>query len=76
MVRELQARFPDFERAYEPDGLTIDEFDGFGPTVRTLRAFIASYHELVGAIRDVVLPDPDVRRPDPARPTVSSPARA
>ena len=75
MVRELQARFPDFERAYEPDGLTIDEFDGFGPTVRTLRAFIASYHELVGAIRDVVLPDPDVRRPDPARPTVSSPAR-
>ena len=60
-VRELQARFPDFERAYEPDGLTIDEFDGFGPTVRTLRAFIASYHDLIGAVRDVVLPDPDVR---------------
>lgn len=76
MVRELQTRFADFERAYEPDGLAIDEFDGFGPTVRTLRTFIASYHELVGAIRDVVLPDPDVRPPEAARTVASSPARA
>ena len=60
LVRELQERIPDFGRAYEPDGLTIDEFDGFGPTVRTLRGFIASYHDLVGAVRDVLLPDPDV----------------
>jgi transaldolase len=76
MVRELQARFPDFGRAYEPDGLAIDEFDGFGPTVRTLRAFIASYHDLVGAIRDVVLPDPDVRPAEGSRAAASSPARA
>lgn len=26
-----------------------------------LRTFIKSYHDLMGAIRDVVLPDPDVR---------------
>ena len=57
----LVARIPDFERACEPDGLAIDEFDTFGPTVRTLRGFIKSYHDLVGAIRDVVLPDPDAR---------------
>jgi transaldolase len=61
LVDELLDRIPDFRRAYEPDGLAIDEFDAFGPTVRTLRGFIASYHELVGAIRDVVLPNPDVR---------------
>lgn len=61
VVRELLDRIPDFGRAYEPNGLSIDEFDGFGPTVRTLRGFIKSYHDLVGAIRDVVLPDPDVR---------------
>jgi transaldolase len=61
MIRELVERIPDFERAYEPDGLGIDEFDCFGPTVRTLRGFIKSYHDLVGAVRDVVLPDPDVR---------------
>lgn len=61
VIRELLERIPDFGRAYEPDGLSIDEFDGFGPTVRTLRGFIKSYHDLVGAVRDVVLPDPDVR---------------
>jgi transaldolase len=61
IVGELAARFPDFGRAYELDGLTPAEIDRFGPTVRTLRTFIASYHELVGAVRDVILPDPDVR---------------
>ncbi|MFP5343384.1 MAG: transaldolase family protein [Candidatus Limnocylindria bacterium] len=59
-VEELSARIPDFRRAYEPDGMTVDEFDGFGATVRTLRTFIAAYHDLLGAVRDVVLPNPDV----------------
>src|SRR4029077_8501457 len=36
IVDDLLRRIPDFARAYEPDGLTIDEFDSFGPTVRTL----------------------------------------
>ena len=48
-------------RAYEPDGLTVDEFDAFPPTVRTLRAFISSYHELLHQVGDAVLPNPDVR---------------
>jgi transaldolase len=60
-INELLTRIPDFERAFEPAGLTIDEFDGYGATVRTLRGFIKSYHDLVGAIRDVVLPDPDIK---------------
>jgi len=58
-VDDLRRHFPDFVRAYEPDGLTIDEFDSFPPTVRTLRAFIASYHELLHAVTDAQLPDPD-----------------
>lgn len=61
IVAELRRRMPDFVRAYEPDGMTVDEFDGYGATVRTLRGFIAAYHDLIGAIRDVVLPNPDVR---------------
>ena len=60
-IAELQARIPDFGRAYEPDGLTIDEFDSYGATVRTLRGFIKAYHDLVAAIRDVVLPDPEIK---------------
>jgi transaldolase len=61
IIAELQARIPDFGRAYEPDGMTVDEFDGYGATVRTLRGFIASYHELIGAVREVMLPNPDAR---------------
>jgi transaldolase len=60
-VHELLERIPDFGRAYEPHGLSGDDFDGFGATVRTLRQFIKSYHDLVGAIRDEILPDPDQR---------------
>ena len=61
IVGELARHFPDFVRAYEPDGLTVAEFDGFPPTVRTLRAFIASYHELLHQVGDAVLPSPDLR---------------
>lgn len=60
-VGELAARFPDFVRAYEPDGLARDEFDGFPPTVRTLRAFIASYHDLLHQVSDAILPNPDLK---------------
>jgi transaldolase len=59
ILDSLQAHFPDFRRAYGPDGLSVDEFDGYGATVRTLRGFIASYHDLVATIRDVMLPNPD-----------------
>jgi transaldolase len=61
LVDDLCRRIPDFRRAYEPDGLTAEEFEGFGASARTLRTFIKSYHDLQGAIRDLVLPDPDVR---------------
>jgi len=61
IVKELLDRIPDFGRAYEPNGLTLDDFDRYGATVRTLRGFIKSYHDLIGAVRDLVLPDPDAR---------------
>ena len=53
---------PDFVAAVEPGGLTSDEFDAWPPTVRTLRAFIASYHDLLALVRDAMLPNPDQRR--------------
>jgi transaldolase len=59
ILDSLRAHFADFRRAYAPDGLSIAEFDGYGATVRTLRGFIASYHDLVATIRDVMLPSPD-----------------
>jgi transaldolase len=61
-VDDLLGRVPDFGRAYEPDGLTVAEFESFGATARTLRGFVASYHDLQAVVRDLVLPNPDVRR--------------
>jgi transaldolase len=59
VLSELHTRLPDFRRAYEPDGLSVDEFDSFGATRRTLRGFIASYADLVAFVRDTMLPNPD-----------------
>jgi transaldolase len=59
VLDELYAKLPDFRRAYDADGMTVDEFDGFGATVRTLRGFIGSYQDLVATIRDAMLPNPD-----------------
>lgn len=61
IVDTLYTKFADFRRAYDADGMTVAEFDSFGPTVRTLRAFISSYHELVAVVRDFMLPNPDVK---------------
>ena len=61
LIDDLLARIPDFRRAYEPDGLTPAEFVSFGAAARTLRSFVASYHDLIGVVRDIVLPNPDVK---------------
>ncbi|HEY9078193.1 MAG TPA: transaldolase family protein [Anaerolineaceae bacterium] len=59
IVETLYTKFVDFRKAYDEDGLTLEQLDTYGATVRTLRAFIESYHELMGVIRDFMLPNPD-----------------
>ena len=59
-VDGLSGKFAEFRRAYDENGMTIDEFDTYGPNVRTLRQFIGGYHALVGTIRDLMLPNPDI----------------
>lgn len=63
IVKELSAKFADFRRAYEPDGMTADEFTSYGATARTLRGFTQSYADLVAMIRDIMLPNPDNLNP-------------
>ena len=58
VVARLLAKFPDFGRAYREDGLTVDEFDSYPPTVRTLRQFVAATTDLAVLVRDVMLPEP------------------
>jgi len=60
IVDQLSRKFGDFRRAYTEGGLTIDEFDSFPPTRRTLRQFILACHDLDGLVRDFMIPNPDV----------------
>ncbi len=63
IVDDLYTHIPDFRKAYDEDGMTVEEFDTYGATVRTLRGFIASVHELTALLREeFMLPNPDVRR--------------
>ena len=59
IVETLLAKFPDFGRAYSENGLAPDEFDSFGPTLRTLRQFIQACYELDALVLDCLAPDPD-----------------
>jgi transaldolase len=64
IVSELLRRFPDFRRGYEPQGMAVEEFDAYGATARTLRSFTAAYADLLGLMREYLLPNPDVKGKD------------
>jgi transaldolase len=57
-IDSLNQHFADFRRAYSEDGLSVAEFDGFGPTRKTLRQFIAATADLGALVRDFMIPDP------------------
>jgi transaldolase len=59
---ELNENFTDFRKAYDEDGLTVEQFAAYGPTQRTLRQFLGAYDHVVHLIRDRMVPDPDKKR--------------
>jgi transaldolase len=59
IVDELNKRFIDFRRASSEGGLSVEDFDSFGPTRHTLRQFIAATADLDSLVRDHLTPDPD-----------------
>jgi len=59
IVEELERKFSDFRRASTENGISIGEFDSFGPTRRTLRQFVAACHDLDEVVREIMLPNPD-----------------
>jgi transaldolase len=60
IVADLVKRFKEFRKAYEPDGMKVEEFDDYGATRRTLRQFLGGNHDLAKIIRDFMLANPDV----------------
>ncbi len=59
IVGELTKKFAEFRRASEENGMTVEEFDTFGATRRTLRQFVAACHDLDAIVRDFQIPNPD-----------------
>jgi transaldolase len=59
IVAELSRRFADFRRANAESGLTVEEFDSFAPTRRTLRQFVTACHDLDAVVRDILIPNPE-----------------
>jgi transaldolase len=66
-VEEMYEKIPDFRRAYDEDGMTVAEFDNYGATIRTLRGFIASVHDLMEEVRELMLPNPDLKKIETAK---------
>lgn len=55
---EQLRRIPEFSRAYDEDGLSIEEFEEFGPSRLTLRQFLDADADLDSLVRDVIVPAP------------------
>ncbi len=56
IVAELRAKFPDFSRAHDENGMRPEEFLGYGATQHTLKQFLGGYDDLVAAVRGQMLP--------------------
>jgi transaldolase len=55
ILGSLQNKFSDFRRAYEEDGLGIEDFNTFGPTVHTVNQFLGGFQELLALVRERML---------------------
>lgn len=60
IVEQLMA-FEAFRQAYLPNGLALEQFDTFPPTLRTLRQFVSACAELNAQVREQMLPNPDTQ---------------
>lgn len=56
ILSELRAKFPDFIRAHDEDGMQPAEFQGYGPTLHTLNQFLGGYGDLIASVRARMLP--------------------
>jgi transaldolase len=56
IIEQLSTRITDFNRAFKPDGMAVEEFETFGATGRTLTQFLGGYDELVAMIRKIMIP--------------------
>lgn len=58
IIETLNRLVPEFRKAYEPDGLSLAEFQDYGATRRTLRQFLDADAQLDALVRDILVPAP------------------
>jgi transaldolase len=56
IIAELRAKFPDFIRAHDENGMAPGEFVRYGATIHTLNQFLGGYADLLALIRARLLP--------------------
>ncbi|MBF5083191.1 transaldolase family protein [Quadrisphaera sp. INWT6] len=52
---EALSAIPEWHRAYDVDGMTVEEFEDFGATRKTLRQFLEADAQLDAIVRDVLV---------------------
>jgi len=52
VIDELMEKLPDFKRGYLEDGLSIDEFEDFGPVQLFKSAFTSSWSQVLNIIKE------------------------
>jgi transaldolase len=51
VIDELEEKIPDFERGYCEDGLSVEEFEGFGPVQLFKSSFVKSWQRVLNLIK-------------------------
>ncbi|MCD8224479.1 MAG: transaldolase [Clostridiales bacterium] len=51
LIAQLKAKLPDFDRAYEEDGMKPEEFEHYGAFITCLEGFFKGYDDLIQMIR-------------------------
>ena len=59
ILSELEGTFAEFRKAYDERGLTMEEFDSYGCTRRTLRQFCKATDDLAALIRETMIANPE-----------------
>ncbi len=55
ILAELRAKFPDFIKAHDADGMPPAEFVRYGATVHTLHQFLGGYADLIAFVRTAMV---------------------
>ena len=55
IIEELERKFADFRRAYDENGMSVNEFDTYGATITTLRQFCQATNKVISKIEEMLL---------------------